>query len=540
MDSKILPCDQLSATRMATPRGWPPPPEAHYFGESKHGDQTKFPEPCLDNGDAETQTQKEDTKRRKYRHNNRVLKKEKVLKTRKYKKFDSTLGYPGEGPRCQCLSHQQVERTGLLPCRQIFCHLAPHYHQKGKASQGAKRRMQEKQSKKKCHPPAKTWECCEWMVASGCDSIHAHDKNPELHICDDALQAAGDESGLEADSLFGLMDAAQELKPLQATHISGVEDACTSSRAADVKPATLVCVDESDDDNDDYDQYGWGGGDSDGELKYPVAPPEPVAVAPLVTAVPSRDEEADWPAEDYELVPKRDQDCESETGGEVETFKIQPSAIDLAMRDENDNAYGDKMIYANFSKTHVDDETSYMRRFGWWILDELGLRSDERYVDGNCGVDVNLHGVAVTYRGTKRIGNYDVYDRNLKQEVVAQPFKEVYPHQFVGSVYLELVESAVRDPLLYRFRAYNKSGINPSVVSAVHRFIVGFGAYPQMTNQFRLLCTEMHIINQLVLHCMYLDSAIPGPAQHLNFSMGRSGEHQPGGPSTGKSQQTAR
>lgn len=105
----------------------------------------------------------------KYKEKDRAKRKKRYRgKTRKRnnnKKFDSTLGYPGEGPPSTMITRCTLDRSCLI-------HGHYHFPEKKPASQGAARRMQEKKKKKLremklCPHPLPCTECPSM--------VHGHD-----------------------------------------------------------------------------------------------------------------------------------------------------------------------------------------------------------------------------------------------------------------------------------------------------------------------------------------------------------------------------
>jgi hypothetical protein len=89
-------------------------------------------------------------------------------RVKKNKHFDSTLGFPGEGPVTEC-------------SQAINCIVAGHYHKKrkGKALTGARRRKIEKQPRRRT---TVEWQLCSFdTILNGCGEIaHAHDETQTL------------------------------------------------------------------------------------------------------------------------------------------------------------------------------------------------------------------------------------------------------------------------------------------------------------------------------------------------------------------------
>lgn len=91
-------------------------------------------------------------------------------KRRTGKKFDSTKGYPGEGPT----THTTCEAG-------INCQIAGHYHQKQKPLSGAAKRKREASDKKPKPRSPPEYVLCEFHLTGECgDPSHAHDQHQDL------------------------------------------------------------------------------------------------------------------------------------------------------------------------------------------------------------------------------------------------------------------------------------------------------------------------------------------------------------------------
>lgn len=83
------------------------------------------------------------------------------------KEFDSTLGYPGEGPL-----DNSIIKECTLGCK---CMIAGHYHQKKSPKKGAAKRLRDKKGKKDPRSDP-VYEKCESIANIQCgSSCHAHD-----------------------------------------------------------------------------------------------------------------------------------------------------------------------------------------------------------------------------------------------------------------------------------------------------------------------------------------------------------------------------
>jgi hypothetical protein len=106
----------------------------------------------------------------RYYEKPKLVKKTKIFKPTPGKTFDSTLGYPGEGPP------RPVEKLTVKPCisEAAHCRIDGHYHTKkrGEASGAALRHMIDRKHK----PNQVIWVLCKSKRVKNCaNKVHAHD-----------------------------------------------------------------------------------------------------------------------------------------------------------------------------------------------------------------------------------------------------------------------------------------------------------------------------------------------------------------------------
>ena len=105
-------------------------------------------------------------------------------------KWDSTKGYPGEGP-----TEALDEMPWTFPCERDQCNIAGHYHRRpGKPFEGARRRAAEKKRKKAGNQP-RAILCTRASEGSHCDDPHCH-HDSQVHDYFDDLKC---ELALEAN-----------------------------------------------------------------------------------------------------------------------------------------------------------------------------------------------------------------------------------------------------------------------------------------------------------------------------------------------------
>lgn len=453
----------------------------------------------------------------------------RTANVKRLKKFDSTLGYPGEGP-CTCVwqgaTPQEQENVGEVCRFNISCQFAGHYHKKAKTQ--AERRIAEKKKKengKKEKAKKAPLVACWYITPQGCGiPTHHHPiTQSEIHLCSD----------YEVPDLVLPMDDETVNNSEMSTHFGG---------GAFTKP------------KDTFLDYFVDADDDGGEQKHPVsastapsAPPlspvRPVPSAPPAPTPSPFNPSAASPAasdasDDDDTMPSLESDADDEnpSSGAPSSQESDiscdippppppqaPAVVVAPLQEQSVKVY----LNASTLENPRHESTHYINHIAYWLLRFIGTEAKhfahqnlpslmaERLEHVSSATEKTIHWGFPGHKWLfKRI-------EQKKDVTLLTPF---YPHVVEHPVYVTILHDSLKDDKLSSINAVraNDTEISPYLGTYVQHFLDAHPSKALMTSPMVKAFTCMAICNQMVIRSLYHGASAPTGRTPLSNSSGRS------------------
>jgi len=468
------------------------------------------------------------------------------------KRFDSTRGYPGEGP-CSCRNGVETMAEVSFDAKECkfdaACLIAGHWHKKHK--KGAARRLAEQ--KKKSGRKTSVMLFCQEVLPLRCDTPHCHNGESALHYC----------GGFE-DEILAEARLAQEFKgslptPLLEGDRSNsfrnqaeldVEDIYMesdfgASRSQEKEESSDDEVQEEDrEEEEEGDEEDEGSGDELDEKH-----PDNDAIAKhvsddeesLLSEVSDRDNRSSDGDDEDDM--NEDEGDEGDEGDEVESEEDEKDEEE-ELEEEVENVW----IYCN----HLE-LTQKSRRLGWvdWAVSSvLQYKHTQGDYHENVGVITEIQHRLRDSRPQAltphwllaKVGFASV---DTTAMYISEVFRAIYPHRYRAVVFKDIVDEALADRSLLRIMPVRADHtINQNLPLAVNAFIENHPncAQLRMPAQARILLDTMNrIVNMRVLIGL-LTMPVHNPyhtQMPLNSQSGVTVTHKRSDPYTNGGQQNA-
>lgn len=454
------------------------------------------------------------------------------------RKFDSTLGYPGEGPpegaspndarRSQKTRGRQKEEEFCQCEKGGVCTRKTHYHRR-QAKKGAAKRMAEKKAQKNTRTIRNCRRCTE--AIEKCD--HA----------DDHYHHAPKERG--KGKAFADIKLEMEQKQKICPEPAKAMEANVGDALPDVPPAQLNLIRQR-------------------ALSVPLDCSQPVPSAPLELNRAIGTPRHHAAGEEALASASGQQESKNDAKSSPAAAAVEPEEqAEPAEREERKSeereeecryneleATEERRLFVNFSDCNAVEIRSFstkVENIPYLIRKLLSFKSSQRqWVETNklspdamrevLGCDLTTRQGVTQYPGMSRITGMKVIKRS-QGVITAKPFQSRYPHTYIGEVYTEVARRVLRDKQVAKYNAAAGDGsINPNIQSAVVRAMEAISD----TMKWRpdpWADTFIYIVNQLYLKGLRMRAAMNTTSTTpLNSHTGPSAMCARGGPCSGCAQ----
>lgn len=431
-------------------------------------------------------------------------------KSRSSRKFDSTLGYPGEGPKRE----KEHKHTAYCVCaKKEKCGRAKHYH-KRRAATGAARRIKEQKTER----TIRNCRLCQYTLTE-CEHAHDHyhPKRAETPLTGDFVMAKR-----RMERMMGMVS--EPPSPMAA----GEADVVTPPP----EPRTEVT-------NADV-------GSEDGKQAERLNPERdtPETGGEVNETSSSAEVPADAPdASTQESTPV------IRAPDEVGSDEEEDEEEEREEADPELYAIEDRRMFVNFSAEGIQEKpTNWLtfRNIPYYIRRALSSRRSRiktaRTNDAGLSEIVEVeHTQEESVRNfwiLRKAGGPEYLHKHTR-DAIAQHFMERFPHTYKGSIFVELAQRVLGDEQISKYNGATMGlDVNQNIESAIKRAMRKYAGplAPQLMGYEECWSnTFVYLANRLYLQGLKAKGAIrnvKATQQALNPLTGPSGTSGPGGPSS--------